>query len=330
MSIVRYGAAILLVATTACGSDEPTGSTGDSVNATAATTTEIAGPGDPSTVSTQPPTAESTVADPTTTDAEPTTTPADATTTTVAPATWTETTAPGSAYSDGSFDAYGSFVAGPSPPFPRPGAPLADGVYPAAFPVEWSSDQPGVLRVSLYRLESCEAPGMTDVSDSCESGFYEAGVDPATMFPIEIPLDSSIRTVVVGADCRDTSDVGRERVTKQADGTALRVLYEAYTADYQRVIAPLLPTTTNRLALVEQIATSPSGGFAAGHREGCTWSLTFTAGDAPPVLMQTIASSELDSSGALQPLLATSAINLSTVIVEDGMLSLYFYAGFQS
>ncbi len=330
MSIVRHGAAILLVATTACGSDEPTASTSDSVSATAVTTIETAGPGDPSTGSMQPPTAESTVADPTTTtDSDPTTTPADATIPTVAPAPWKETTVPGSAYSDGTFDAYGSFVAGPSPPFPEAGAPLVDGVYPAAFPVEWSVDQPGVLGVSLYRLESCEAPGMADVSDSCEGGGYEAGVDPATTFPIEIPLDASIRTVVVGGDCSAASDVGYLSVAKQADGGALRGLYEAYTADYERVIAPLLPTTTDQFALLEQIAASPSGGFAAAGAR-CTGSLTFTTGDAPPVLMQTIASFEQDSLGALHPLLATSAINLSTVIVEDGTLSLYFYAGLQS
>jgi hypothetical protein len=318
--IFRFGAAILLVATTACGSDEPTAVSSDSVNATAATTTETVGSSDPSTVSTEPPT----------TVADPTTTPADATTTTVALAPWTETTAPESAYSDGTFDAYGSFVAGPSPTFPAAGAPLADGVYPAAFPVEWSGDQSGVLNVSLYRLESCATPGMTDVSAACESGAYEAGVDPATKFPIAIPLDASIRAVVVGAGCSDTSDVGSLPVTKQADGTALRVLYEAYTADYEQVIAPLLPTTSDQFALLKQVLASPSGGFAAAVGAGCIGSLTFTAGDAPPVLMQSISSFEQDSSGALQPLLATQAISLSTVIVEDGLISMYFYAGFQS
>jgi hypothetical protein len=248
----------------------------------------------------------------------------------MSPGSWTETTVAESAYSDGTFDPYGSFVAAPSPTFPAKGDALADGVYPAAHPVEWSSDQPGLLKVELYRLESCASLGMTDVSEACGSGGYEVGVDPATTFPIEIPLDASIRTVVVGGDCSESSDGDYSPVTKQADGTALRALYEAYTADYQHVIAPLLATTTDQFALLEQIIALPSGGFAAGPSARCPGSLTFNAGNAPPVLMQAVASFERDSSGALQPLVATQAISLSTVIVEEGSISLYFYAGFRS
>ena len=58
--------------------------------------------------------------------------------------------------------------------------------------------------------------------------------------------------------------------------------------------------------------------------------LYFTHGDAPSVLFQSVG--RLDANNVLEPLprSGTSAVDLTALEVRDGVMTLYFYAGFIS
>jgi len=201
-----------------------------------------------------------------------------------------------------------------------PSAPPADGYYVATLLTPW---KPGdtTLRVKVQRLDLCTALPAGSCNESDDPS--ELGLDPAWSRELDVPLDAGTNVVVTGYKC------GEGREVKSASGSELVDLFEAYTADYQAAVAPLLETADNPWDVGQVVAAAPSGGFV-GEADMCgdamvmAGYLRYVHDDAPVLLLQTVT----DWDGG--PLDATDLIGLQGVQYEAGVPTFYFYAGFYS
>jgi hypothetical protein len=309
----------LLVAVAACGGDdedEPQAATAPSaptVPATnAATSTNPAT--EPPTTSAAP-TAEPTA--PPTTESVSTTSRATAPPTTEAPSGgWVVSNFVPAASLQG-YSGNWAGDSGPSPAAPAEGEMPADGFYVGTVLAPWSPEQPDHLSVRIQRLEWC-----TELPDGCEyMEPEEMNLDLSWQLDVEVPLDTTTNVVVQGFLCWD----GPEQ--KQATGHELMELFEAYTADYESVIAPRLGEPTADFDVMTEVAAAPEGGFV-GEEELCPGGmagpLRYVHDDAPVLLLQTVTDWERG------PLDATDLVRLSGVQYTDGVPLFYFYAGFYS
>ncbi len=207
---------------------------------------------------------------------------------------------------------------GPSPAAPVDGAPPADGYYVASLREPWTPEQPDVLAVRVERLDWC-----TDLPDGCaQMEPDEMNIDPSWHLDLDVPLDGTTDVIVQGFRCWNDDQ------QKQATGTELRELFEAYTADYTALIAPQLTGTTADWEVANAVAAAPSGGFV-GEESICgpdslAGVLRYVHDPAPVLLLQTVT----DWDGG--PLDATDLVQLDGVQYTDGTPVFYFYAGFYS
>jgi hypothetical protein len=223
----------------------------------------------------------------------------------------------------------GANATGPaSPEFTPAGQPLADGLYWADV-TSWSADDPAKLGVTVRRLVPC-ADGVRQCNPLGDGtyGADEVGLsdDERTL---EIPLDASTPVELLGVDpaqISSTNSVGG--VNRRGDGTALSDLFAALAVSYDELIGAPIAEGTSSEAVVNDLRTDPRGGFSAAPDE--LGQLLFTHADAPSILFQTV--SRLDAANVPQPLprSGTSAVDLTALEVRDGVMTLYFYAGFIS
>ncbi|HEY4332481.1 MAG TPA: hypothetical protein VGM78_07925 [Ilumatobacteraceae bacterium] len=291
-------------------------------------------------------TEPATTTSPATTVAPTTTTTAPAPTTTVPPETTTTVaatttvpaapTVPGGWQNAASFDPAvyapldeGNWLGVPSPALPAAGQPLADGIYEAVVATPWSAADPGSLSVIVHRLDLCTnlpADGCTNLGDPYMPN--ELGPNEANPLPLTIPLDASIAVGVTGFECQP--------VYKTGNGADLANLFTAYDAAYSAAILPQVQAGTDVNTILSSIIASPSNGFSDSDATcgGPTaMGIVYQSGDSPPLLLQTVADQEFDSNGTLtksDPLTPTTTAYLNAIQVKDGVMTLYFYAGFYS
>ena len=310
----------LLVAVAACGGDdddEPQAATAPSAPTLPATSAATS-----TNPSTEPTTSVPLTTEPTTpptTESVPTTSPATSPPTTEAPSGgWVVSNFVPAASLQG-YSGNWAGESGPSPAAPAEGEVPADGFYVGTVLEPWSPEQPDHLSVRIQRLEWC-----AELADGCEymgTDVEEMNLDPSWQLDVDVPLDATTNVVVQGFLCWD----GPEQ--KKATGHELMELFEAYTADYESVIAPRLGEPTADFDVMTEVAAAPEGGFV-GEEELCPGGmagpLRYVHDDAPVLLLQTVR----DWEGG--PLDATDLVQLSGVQYTDGVPLFYFYAGFYS
>lgn len=316
---------VAMLAAGACGSSE----SGVSVRgANESSDTTIAGGTSPTTsppetvdtpLPTGPATTEPATTEPATTAPPPATTTAPSTTVPTMPRGWKrEATFPVGVFPPFSEE---NWTGVPSPAFVTP---LADGIYQASVATPWSPTNPTSLDIVLRPLVACaDLPEGTCVDFGSPFGPNEIGVgeDP---HPLTVTLDASIAIGLTGFDC--------EPVDARGNGTDLAVLFKAFDTAYSSTILPVLNSGTD---VVGALNATPTNGFS-GQQPPCGptgFDLVFHAGDAPPLLLQVIENTQYDSNGYVSgtsPLTVTDEIRLNTVEVRNGLMTLYFYAGFYS
>ncbi len=218
----------------------------------------------------------------------------------------------------------------PSPALPTgPGQPLADGIYSADVDTPWTADNPGVLAIDVQRLELCTKLA-TDVCFDSGIPYQpdELGVDAAHPYLITLSLDGSIGVGFTGFEC--------EPIDATGNGADLAALFSAFDTAYATAIRPAVLRGENQQVTIDRLTKKPAAGFSGSDKTcGTTVAsgLTFHAGDAPPVLLQSVANYLYDPSGTLikhVPLTPTTAINLDSIEVHNGIITIYLYAGFYS
>ena len=311
--------AALVLAVGACGSDD-TSSTGGSVLPTSPASV-------PATAESSPPSSASgsdTVptaplgSEPATTADSPL---AASTTSAPTPVTWTDVDEYPSEFGEG---CCGSNSSGPtSPALTAEPAPLADGVYSLEV-VGWSPTDPTLLQVSVRGFVSC-ADGVEGCwpADDGTYGTDEIGFSE-TSREFDVVLDDSVVVYLGSTDANGSGDDGLTGVLRSTTGDGLADLMAAVAEAYDTEIAAPLSAGTSIDAIVAGLQKNPAHGFTSA-REQMTGELYFTYADAPSVLFQIVA-----TDGAPLPRSGTSALIPRTFTVEDGNVTLEFYAGFRS
>ena len=213
----------------------------------------------------------------------------------------------------------------PSPLLPSDGGPLSDGDYYVRY--EWSTDPTAPLELELLRFEQC---GLLP-EGSCEDvgGPYqpdELGIEESVVYPLTLPLDNRVRVVLVGF--RGFAADGEEAITPAAEGTGSDLAELAAAADvaYDQLLAAPLIAGYPADAIVTSLAATPQGGFGPA-LDGSPFGLSFTYGEAPPLLYQVPFRYD---DGVASAGLGTDVLHITSVEVVDGQLTLYVYAGFYS
>jgi hypothetical protein len=292
----------------ACGSDSPAS------NESVAPTSTVAVPDETAATST------SVVADPatTTTNLVPATT---VPTTTPSSALWTDADVYPSGYVMGCCD--GNSTGTASPELTASPAPLADGTY-AMDVVGWSPEDSTSLQVSVRSLVSC-ADGVA-LCFPLPDGTYEpdaVGYSEASRM-VEVTLDDSVTVYVAGDDIDVPRTPERRSVLRWTNGNGFAELMTAIANAYEAAIAIPLRAGTTAADIVADLQTNPRSGFSSA-AEQATGELYLSFGDAPPVLFQAVANQgePLERSG-------TSVLIPRTFTIQNGAISLEFYAGFRS
>lgn len=211
-------------------------------------------------------------------------------------------------------------------PSPDLAEPLADGLYAAAIGNRWNTDYPDELYIIVWPLAPCaNLPAGTCVDTGTPYGPNEMGYARNDNYTTMIvTLDDTIRVGLIGYDC--------ESVGATANGADLAALYSDFDAAYSTTIEPALSDETGVAA---QLNANPSNGFS-GVGGACGpdgYSVVYHNGDAPPLLLQTLTAADIDRNGndvGRRPLAPNDLIQLESVQVVDGVMTLYFYAGFYS
>ncbi len=223
-----------------------------------------------------------------------------------------------------------NFIGVPSPALPAdPNSPLADGIYQADTTRSWSPALPASVDITVHRLEACSLLG-EDVCVNYGDPFQadEMGIDESSSLELSLPLDQSIGVGVTGSDC--------EGVVKSGNGADLLDLFTSFDQAYAIAVVPMLDAGTDQFEILKSLTMTPVQGFS-GHSAECSYEgiyeVVFHSGDAPPLLLQTLAATEYDSNGSAvgtRPLAPTDVLILDIIEVKGGVTSLYFYAGFYS
>jgi hypothetical protein len=221
----------------------------------------------------------------------------------------------------------GANASGPtSPEFTPAGQALADGVYWADVS-SWSQDDPTRLGISVRRLVPC-ADGVRECSPYADGTYGEGEVGLSDdERPLEVPLDATTVVELLGAEPVNASS-GTDPANRRSDGTGLSELLSSLAASYDELIASPIESGAQPDEVVADLRTNPRGGFVPAPED--MGQLYFTHGDAPAVLFQSVAAR--DENNVFQPLprSGTSPVDLTAIEVRDGVVKLYFYAGFIS
>ena len=208
----------------------------------------------------------------------------------------------------------------PSPAFPPPGQPLADGDY--AVKMGWPDDPSQPLQLELHRFEQCASLP----ADTCENqgaGFTpdELGVDVSTSRPMTVSLDGSVRVVVVGWTTTDGAETGP--VAAEANGADLAELAAAVDQAYAEVFASRFVAGEDPDTIIADVIARPTGGFAAS--PSGAGAVVFTHGAAPPLLFQTVFPYVNDVRVVGR---GVDVLRIQSVEVTDGQVTMYVYAGY--
>lgn len=282
----------------------------------------------PTTTDTTPDTAASTTVP---TPTEPAvTTPATAAPTTIptttppaVPVGWTDGTFPGTVYPP---CCASNWYGEPSPPTPAdPAAPLADGLYRLEVTSPWSSTRPDQIDIEVRPFVWCgDLPeGSCELYESYAAD--ELGVGDTVLRSTTVVLDDTVRVGVVG-----WGDDGNS--PQYGNGSDLVALAAAFDAAITAVVAPRLAAGETTFDIVPDLSANPTGGFGplTGDR-ATSYEIVFDAGTGPALLLQTVQSwDSMDGEGPAEPILVFQELNPTVLGVEDGVLTLYFYAGFYS
>ncbi|MCU1392883.1 MAG: hypothetical protein JWM34_1311 [Ilumatobacteraceae bacterium] len=331
----------LAAAVTACGSSNSGVSTGKAVQSETSVVSASSGPDDTTattdTVPFVPPITEGPTTEPPPTEA--TTTPTEATTVEVSippltapPTTGPSTTGPAVPGGWTSVDTFpnevfppfdeSNWTGVPSPALPAAGQPLADGLYPVSpGATPWSASNPNVLDLSVEKLVPC-----TQLPDQCiDTGDpfepTELGVDPNDPYDLSLPLTAALAVGLTGYDCQPSDKTG--------NGADLAALFTAFDTAYNRTVFPIVSSGGDAIAT---LTAAPADGFS-GESLDCSGGLLFKSGDAPTLLLQTAYNENFDADGnslGIMPLTVTDEIHTDTLVVKDGKMTLYLYAGFFS
>ena len=183
---------------------------------------------------------------------------------------------------------------------------------------------PTRLQVSVRSLVSC-ADGVVGCSP-LEDGTYgpdEVGYSEESR-TIDVTLDDSVIAYVAG-DAIDTPGTPELRsILRSTNGIGLADLMTAIADAYEAAIATPLSGGTAVEDIVADLQANPRLGFTSA-AEQMTGQLYFSFGDAPPVLFQAVADQgePLERSG-------TSVLIPRTFTIQNGAISVEFYAGFRS
>jgi hypothetical protein len=199
--------------------------------------------------------------------------------------------------------------------------PLADGTY-AMDVVGWSPDDPTKLQVSVRSLVLC-ADGVVDCSPQTDGtyGPDEVGYSDESR-TIDVTLDNSVIVYLAGDEIDTTPELGS--ILRSTNGVGLAGLMTAIADAYEAAIATPLREGAAVDDIVADLQANPRLGFTSA-AEQMTGQLYFSVADAPPVLFQAVANQgePLERSG-------TSVLIPRTVTIQNGAISLEFYAGFRS
>jgi len=215
----------------------------------------------------------------------------------------------------------------PSPLLPAEGAALADGDYYVRYK-EWSIDPAAPLELELLRFEQC---GLLP-EGSCEDagGPYppdELGIEASVVYPVTLPLDDQLRVVLVGfRGFAAVDDPAAVTPASAGTGSDLAELAAAANAAYNQFLVGPLAIGYPADAIVASLSATPQGGFGPG-LDGSTFSLSFTYGEAPPLLYQV---PFRYTDGVASAGFGTDVMLINSVEVVDGQLTLFVYAGFYS
>jgi len=214
----------------------------------------------------------------------------------------------------------------PSPALPAAGAPLANGAYHVEM--QWPTSAPGQpLQLTLWRYEQCSVLPAHSCQENGGSYFPdEMGIDRSASSPLTVPLDAHVRVVLWGFSGYGADPTISPTVVAEGNGADLAALAVAADAAYDSVLAPRFIAGEDPWAIQRDVAAHPTGGFGPGN-DGSDSSLSFTFDGAPPLLYQ--GAFNLQSS---PPSLGhgTDVLYVTTVEMNDGLLTIYVYAGFYS
>lgn len=207
-----------------------------------------------------------------------------------------------------------------SPPLPTTGSTLTDGGY--VVRLEWADDPTQPLVGTVGRLDRCSVlpEGSCQPADSYADD--ELGVDPAATMPISIPLDGSIRVVLIGFNGFEASNAA------EGNGADLALLAAALDADYRAALLEPLAAGVSREDIVTGLWASGDHhfGMPAYDWEPSPSELVYTNFGAPPLLFQ--AAFGFDDTPADNR--GVDVMGTPGISVEDGRITLYVYAGWYS
>lgn len=162
-----------------------------------------------------------------------------------------------------------------SPDLAPAGTPLADGPYYVSM--NWPEDLSEPLELKLYRFEQCgllPEPACVFDNGTAAREPTELVVDRSSQRTEWVPLDDSVRVVVVGADGQ------RSREIEQATGSELAELAASVETAYRVTFADRFDAGDDPDDILADVSGNPTGGFRPlGHS-----AFVFDTPDGPPLL----------------------------------------------
>lgn len=208
----------------------------------------------------------------------------------------------------------------PSPPLSGSAATLADGRYVTRL--EWADDPTQPLVGTVHRLDQC----LVLPEGACEPNDPYApddlGVDPSVSLPIEIPLDGSIRVVLVGFNGWEIPSA------VEGNGADLALLAAALDSDYREAVLTPLAAGVPKDEIVTGLWDSGDHHFGKPNYdwEPVPSELVYTNLGAPSLLFQ--AAFGFDDTPADNR--GVDVMGRPGISVTDGKITLYIYAGWYS
>ena len=211
-----------------------------------------------------------------------------------------------------------------SPPLPASGAALATGDY--WVNMQWSINPADPLQLDVFRFEQCNVLPVTACEDMGSPYPDEAlGVDDSASVPLTVPLDDTVKVVLVGFRGSAVDPATNSNATV-GNGTDLAELAAAVENGYANVLTARLAGGESREAIVADLSAHPSAGWGPG-LDGSDFSLSFTFGDAPPLLFQAPFGYDDGTPGDPR---GTDVLRLVSIGMADGLITIYVYAGYYS
>lgn len=207
-----------------------------------------------------------------------------------------------------------------SPALPPAGGTLADGGY--VVRLEWADDPTQPLVGTVHRLEQCSLLPQGSCQSADSYADDELGIDPSSEMAIELPLDGSLRVVLLGFAGMDSS------AAAEGNGADLAQLAAALDEDYRAALLEPLAAGVAKDDIVTGLWATGDHHFGkpAYDWEPAPSELVYTNFGAPPLLFQ--AAFGFDQTPADNR--GTDVMGLIGIGVQDGRITLHVYAGWYS